>query len=277
MTFQIRDTFIYEGEKLSVDGDDCPPIPENNPRITIKDTFDPDESLSCCWREYIATWEVKGGELYLVDGGEKYNLAWNTPIFFDWFSGEIGVEIGGYISEIESSDLSGIGYPEKTMILTIENGVVVGKRFKDNRTESWHENKKAAEYGDAEAQFNLGKMYYKGEGVARDYVQAEIWFTKVAEQGYAHAQFYLGNLYQKGYGVPQDKLQAVKWFTKAAEQGHAEAQFILGLCYYDGDGVLQDEVRAAKWFSKAAEQGHEDAQANIASIISLDESEVSPS
>ncbi len=54
---------------------------------------------------------------------------------------------------------------------------------------------KAAEQGDAMAQFNLGVMYNTGRGVAQDYKQAVAWFRKAAEQGDAMAQFNLGLMY----------------------------------------------------------------------------------
>ena len=47
---------------------------------------------------------------------------------------------------------------------------------------------------------------------------------KAAEQGDAKAQFNLGFIYSNGKGVPKDYAEAVKWTRKAAEQGHAEAQ-----------------------------------------------------
>ena len=43
--------------------------------------------------------------------------------------------------------------------------------------------KKAAEQGDARAQFNLGTMYYTGQGVPEDRVQAYAWYSIVAAQG----------------------------------------------------------------------------------------------
>lgn len=33
------------------------------------------------------------------------------------------------------------------------------------------------EQGDAAAQFNLGLMYYKGNGVIQDYTRAHMWWT----------------------------------------------------------------------------------------------------
>ena len=44
-----------------------------------------------------------------------------------------------------------------------------------------------AEQGDADAQYNLGEMYYRGKGVRRDLDQAEVWYHKSATQGYAKA------------------------------------------------------------------------------------------
>ena len=53
------------------------------------------------------------------------------------------------------------------------------------------------------------------------------WFSKAAEQGYAQAQFNLGLMYGRGEGVRQDYAEAVNWFRKAARQGHSDAQSFL--------------------------------------------------
>ena len=120
-----------------------------------------------------------------------------------------------------------------------------------------------AEQGDAEAQFKLGRMYGKGEGVPQDGVQAVAWFRKAAEQGHAKAQNGLGAMYDLGQGVPQDWVQAVVWYRKAAEQGEAMAQSNLGAMYEDGHGVAQDHVQAVVWYRKAAEQGYAEGQFNL--------------
>ena len=41
----------------------------------------------------------------------------------------------------------------------------------------------SAERGNASAQFSLGFMYEKGQGVPQDYVQAYMWFNLAAAQG----------------------------------------------------------------------------------------------
>jgi len=123
-----------------------------------------------------------------------------------------------------------------------------------------------ADKGDAKAQFSLGVMYDKGQGVTQDYTEALNWYHRAAEQGDAKAQFNLGAMYENGQGVPPDHTQAVKWFRKAADQGIAGAQFNLGLWYVEGQGVPQDYTQAVKWFRKAADQGDAQAQNGLGSM-----------
>src|SRR6185295_10646515 len=73
-----------------------------------------------------------------------------------------------------------------------------------------------------------------------------------ADRGFAFAQFNLGLLYYSGEGVPQDHAEAVKWYRKAAEQSFARAQFNLGLMYAKGETVPKDYVLAHLWCNLAA-------------------------
>jgi TPR repeat protein len=120
--------------------------------------------------------------------------------------------------------------------------------------------RKAAEQNVAEAQFNLGNCYFKGEGTAKDDMEAQKWWRKAAEQNDADAQLNLGVNYAKGEGVAKDEVESVKWYRKAAEQGNVKAQFALGNCFANGDGVKKDAVEAVKWYRKAADQGNAVAQ-----------------
>ena len=95
-----------------------------------------------------------------------------------------------------------------------------------------------------------------GDGVPQDDREAVAWFRKAAEQGNAGAQYGLGVMYANGDGVPQDDREVVAWFRKAAEQGNANAQHNLGVMYANGDGVPQDYVEAYAWSNLAAAQGH---------------------
>ena len=74
-------------------------------------------------------------------------------------------------------------------------------------------------------QLALGECYFDGKGVAKDKSEAVKWYRKAAEQGDAEAQYKLGGCYLDGEGVARDKTEALKWWRKAAEQGHEEARF----------------------------------------------------
>ncbi len=81
------------------------------------------------------------------------------------------------------------------------------------------------------------------------------WYRRAAEQGDAKAQFNLGIMYKKGQGVPQDYAEAIRWYRKAAEQGHAGAQTALGIMHKNGVGVPQDYAEALRWFEKGTVGG----------------------
>ncbi len=117
--------------------------------------------------------------------------------------------------------------------------------------------------GDAESQFELGRLYDRGETVPQNSAEAAKWFRKAAEQGHAKAQYNLAVSYEQGEGVAQDRAEAAKWYRKAAEQNIARAQFSLGACYEDGAGVAKDAAAALQWYRKAAEQNYAPAQDNL--------------
>jgi len=118
--------------------------------------------------------------------------------------------------------------------------------------------------GVAEAQTNLGLLYYDGRGVSRDYTKAREWFEKAAVQGDANAQYNLGVMYDFEKGVPQNFVTARQWYEKAAAQEHAGAQNNLGGLYEFGHGVTQDSVRAYMWYNVAAALSTNDPQKDIA-------------
>ena len=123
--------------------------------------------------------------------------------------------------------------------------------------------RKAADGGQAYAQYKLGFCYSFGRGVAKDVEAAAEWYVKAAAQGFAAAQVNLGVLYKNGTGVAQDFKTAAAWYAKAAAQGQADAQNNLGLIYYNGTGVAHDFKAAAAWYAKAVVQGHSSAQYNL--------------
>jgi TPR repeat protein len=74
-----------------------------------------------------------------------------------------------------------------------------------------------------------------------------------AEKGNAIAELDIGILYFSGNAVPQDRVEAAKWFKLAAEQGSSGAQTDLGIIYATGNGGPKDLLQAYMWFSVAAQ------------------------
>jgi hypothetical protein len=124
-----------------------------------------------------------------------------------------------------------------------------GNGGEEEPTLSFEETRNAAEQGDVAAQRKLGVLYFAGNGVSKNVLEAVKWFRKAAEQGDAEAQNTLGAMYVLGEGVPEDATEAVKWYRKAAEQGDISAQTNLGVMYGEGKGVPQDYGEAYAWYS----------------------------
>ena len=119
-----------------------------------------------------------------------------------------------------------------------------------------------AESGDARAQALIGVMHRTGTLGVVDRAEAVRWLARAADQGEAAAQFNLGLMYFERQAAPPEgartleELQgaAAAKFRAAAEQGHAEAQLYLGYMVAEGLGVDPDPVEGYKWYQLAAWQ-----------------------
>jgi TPR repeat protein len=117
--------------------------------------------------------------------------------------------------------------------LAADRGHKAAKQALEERNSKHNSGKgQAVANTDAQAAFDKGMQYLKGEGVSRDYHQAVKWFIQAAEQGHADAQYNLGELYNKGHGIKRDKKTAKKWYQAAAKQGHIKAKYRLRGCAY---------------------------------------------
>ena len=119
----------------------------------------------------------------------------------------------------------------------------------------------AAERGDAQAQYELGRVYEEGIEIKADVNEAVKWYTKAAEQNLSMAQYLLGNILLYGErGVAPDYPVARKWLEEAAKAGIPAAQRDLGKMYEQGLGGKPDPIWAWVWYDFAASGG--DGQAN---------------
>ena len=126
--------------------------------------------------------------------------------------------------------------------------------------------KKAADEGDARADFELGVMYLYGRGIPLDDNSAFNSFAKAAENGNLGGVFMLGRMYIEGIGTEQDKDKAIAIYAKAADAGEPFFQYLLGEYYASGVFVDKDMKRALTLLEKAANGGSDYAALKLAEI-----------
>jgi len=118
-----------------------------------------------------------------------------------------------------------------------------------------------ADEGDAESQYQMGRLFIQGKDVNQNFREALKWHTKAAQQGHVKAQITLGIMHHWGRGVPQDLKRAAQWLRLPAEKGDPEAQYQLGSIF-----ERTNPTESVKWFRAAAERGSHPAQIRLAEI-----------
>nr|MCR5259142.1 sel1 repeat family protein [Desulfovibrio sp.] len=127
----------------------------------------------------------------------------------------------------------------------------------------------AADGGLASAQNELGWRLCGDGATEQEYAQAVYWFEKAGNQDHAEALFNLGALYSRGDGVPEDHAKAAEFCLRAAELGYPVAQYVIGKFFADGSGVEQNLDEAARWLQLAVENGIEAAKQALVSVRSM--------
>jgi len=92
--------------------------------------------------------------------------------------------------------------------------------------EGVHWLRKAAErdYAHAQRLYAWRLLELRGKDAADE---AMIWLARAADQGDAQSQYDLGLILYKGKLVPRDDATAVQWILLAADSGHSEARQLL--------------------------------------------------
>ena len=123
-----------------------------------------------------------------------------------------------------------------------------------------------AEAGDPEAQYDIGSMYEKGNGVAKDKAKAFEWYLKSAKQGNDKSAYEVGFAYLRGIGVGKNEEKALKWLNAAAEYNNVRAFYFLGTMYEKGNGVPQDLEKALRWYTRASKGGYAIAEERVIEV-----------
>lgn len=135
MTAQFGDQLTIDGERVHLMG--CPALPWHHVRLIA---LSPEEAIktatntlifsTACWRQYVASWRLEGGRLYLDKIEGIYRLEGDEPLFADWVTETLRIANGKQLAYVHMG--FGTVY-EKDQFIKVQMGVVVGSSERDNR------------------------------------------------------------------------------------------------------------------------------------------------
>ncbi len=114
----------------------------------------------------------------------------------------------------------------------------------------------ATTYGHPAAQYALGVMSIKGQGMKRNPQQGLKWLIAAARKRHATSEAYLGELYLEGKLVRPDRTRAVMWYILARQSARPEEnpEIFDRAAQLEGkisdDERLEAEARARVWNDK---------------------------
>lgn len=118
----------------------------------------------------------------------------------------------------------------------------------------------SAERGHSGAQWELSCKHRSGNHFAQDIARANYWLERAAENGNADAQYHLSHYYKHGeFGYVPDSEKARFWLSQAVDQEHPEALWVYSFEFFEPDGQPSEQAldlirrAAAKAFPPARE------------------------
>lgn len=101
----------------------------------------------------------------------------------------------------------------------------------------------ASAYGHPGAQFALGVMNLRGEGMRKNEQQGLKWLTAAAKKRDPEAEAYLGDLYWSGKVVQKSETRALMWYVLANENARPDEHARIIARYKELLGTLDEETR----------------------------------
>ena len=129
MTAQVHEKIRYQGKRMRLAS--TRHFPEDHPRIHLSSEKEVEAMATdsqteiifstACWREYIGSWSIRRGKLYLTKLEGRFRLEGKEAIFADWFTGTLRIPRGKVLDYIH------MGFDtvyEQEIILTVDQGLV---------------------------------------------------------------------------------------------------------------------------------------------------------
>ena len=91
----------------------------------------------------------------------------------------------------------------------------------------------ATYFGDADAQYQLARLYLDGRGAQKDPRTAARWLCSAANKGQYRAQALLGQMMLHGEGVPKQAARGLMWLTLAADAASGQGDEWIRKAYDD--------------------------------------------
>ena len=134
----------------------------------------------------------------------------------------------------------------------------------------------AATSGNATAQFELGRSYFRGSGVPKDNEKALDWIRRAADQGQPDAIVSMGYFYSQGMVLEKNEAKAIEWFRKGADAGSPVSQLNLGLMLRQAKTLDRQHEESMKWLLQAADSGNPDAVRTLGQLYFLGDALLMP-
>ena len=135
MTAQVREILIYNNVEYRMAN-----LPLSTFLETISHKYEFENTLSCCWRGYIGTWEIINDKLFLIhlSGTTNDDIDFTTELLFpghgeifaEWYSGELRIPIGEQLLYYDAR--YGPVYDEN-LFLEIEKGRLIKSYIINNK------------------------------------------------------------------------------------------------------------------------------------------------
>ncbi len=121
-----------------------------------------------------------------------------------------------------------------------------------------------ADQGDADAGCVLGKMYFLGDGVEKDYEKAVKFFTDATYNGSEEARRNLALCCYYGIGTEVDYDRAFFWLNSLEALNDKDVLRLIATSYRNGTGTKVNYEKAKEYYLKASELGDSNALCSIA-------------
>lgn len=111
----------------------------------------------------------------------------------------------------------------------------------------------AAQQGNPSEQYSLALMYFYGDRIGQDFVQARQWLHQCAASKHTPCMLGLGLMHMNGLGAKPDPAVAQRWWEACDALNDYQCAYNLGLLHMKGSAGEPDYSRALRYLQRAAD------------------------